>query len=69
MEGSELVGDLAPRPRNHRPDRSCRDDHISATGHLTKRGADFCYRLFDLGKSSIAVTYLMGMTLRTAERH
>src|SRR5437763_3785632 len=34
----------------------------------TKRGVEICYRLFDLGKSPTAVAYLMGMTLRSAER-
>lgn len=34
----------------------------------TKRGAKICYRLFDLGKSPIAVAYPMGMTLRSTER-
>jgi len=69
LAGTELVGDLAPRfPPNHRPDRSYGDDYIPATGHLTKRGVEICYRLFDLGKSPMAVAYLMGMTLRSAER-
>jgi hypothetical protein len=65
LEGTELVGDLDPRfPANHRPDRSYGDDYIPATGHLTKRGGEICY----LGKSPMAVAYLMGMTLRSAER-
>jgi len=69
LRGTELVDDLAPRfPANHRPSRSYGDDYIPATGHLTKRGVEICYRLFDLGKSPIAVAYLMGMTLRSAER-
>jgi len=69
LEGTELVGDLAPRfPANHRPSQSYGDDYVPATGHLTKRGVEICYRLFDLGKSPIAVAYLMGMTLRSAER-
>jgi len=70
LRGTELVGDLSPRfPANHRPDRQgYGDDYIPATGHLTKRGVEICYRLFDLGKSPTAVAYLMGMTLRSAER-
>ena len=55
------------RPITGRP-HSYGDDYIPATGHLTKRGAEICYRLFDLGKSPMAVAYLMGMTLRSAER-
>ncbi|SON56508.1 hypothetical protein HDIA_2967 [Hartmannibacter diazotrophicus] len=69
LRGTELVGDLSPRfPANHRPSYSYGDEYIPATGHLTERGVEICYRLFDLGKSPIAVAYLMGMTLRSAER-
>jgi hypothetical protein len=70
LQGTELVDDLSPRfPANHRPGRQgYGDDYIPATGHLTKRGIEICYRLFDLGKSPIAVAYLLGMTLRSAER-
>jgi hypothetical protein len=69
LRGTELVNDLSPRfPANHRSSRSYRDDYIPATGHLTKRGVEICYRLFDLGKSPVATAYLMGMTLRSAER-
>jgi hypothetical protein len=69
LRGTELVGDLAPRfPANHRPRRSYGDDYVPPTGHLTKRGVEICYRLFDLGKSPMAVAYRMGMTLRSAER-
>lgn len=64
------MDDLSPRfPANHRPGRQgYGEDYIPATGHLTKRGVEICYRLFDLGKSPTAVAYLMGMTLRSAER-
>ena len=70
LKGSKLVDDLSPRfHANHRPGRQgYGDDYIPATGHLTKRGVEICYRLFDLGKSPTAVAYLMGMTLRSAER-
>lgn len=70
LRGTELVDDLSPRfPGNHRPGRQdYGDDYIPATGHLTKRGVEICHRLFDLGKSPMAVAYLMGMTLRSAER-
>lgn len=69
LRGTELVDDLDSRfPRNHRSDRSYGDDYIPATGHLTKRGIEICYRLYDIGKSTLAVAHLMGMTLRSAER-
>jgi hypothetical protein len=70
LRGSELVDDLSPRfPANHRPGRQGHgDDYIPATGQLTRRGVEICYRLFDLGKSQTAVAYIMGMTLRSAER-
>lgn len=68
LRGTELVGDLAPRfPPNHRSSRSYGDDYIPPTGHLTKRGVEICYRLFDLGKSPMAVAYLMGISLRAAD--
>lgn len=64
LSGSELVGDLHPRfPANHYNNGS---DGGPATGHLTKRGVEICYRLFDLGKSALAVSYIMGMSLRAA---
>lgn len=70
LRGTELVDDMSPRfLANHRAGRQGRgDDYVPATGHLTKRGIEICYRLFDLGKSPMAVAYLMGMTLRSVER-
>jgi hypothetical protein len=70
LRSTELVDDMSPRfPANHRRGRrGYGDDYIPATGHLTKRGVEICYRLFDLGKSAMAVAYLMGMTLRSSER-
>ncbi len=67
LRGTELVGDLSPRfPPNHRPSRTYGDDYEPPTGHLTERGVEICYRLFDLGKSPVAVAYLMGVSLRAA---
>ncbi|NHN86211.1 hypothetical protein GOB93_16410 [Acetobacter musti] len=70
LQGTELVEDLSPRfPANHRSSRtSCGDNYMPATGHLTKRGVEICYRLFDMGKTPLAVAYLMGMSLRSAKR-
>lgn len=69
LRGTELVGDLAPGFfLNQRPSQTFRDDYIPPTGHLTPRGAEICFRLYDLGKSPIAAAYLMGITLRSAER-
>lgn len=69
LSDTELVGDLAPDfYYNHRPSRTFRDDYIPPTGHLTARGVEICYRLYDLGKSPLAVAYLMRITLRSAER-
>jgi hypothetical protein len=65
LSDTELVNDLSPRflynfyhNRDEGPD----------SGHLTKRGVEICYRLYDLGKSPIAVAYLMGISLRAAQR-
>jgi len=69
LSHTELIGDLAPDfYYNHRPSRTFGDDYIPPTGHLTARGVEICYRLYDLGKSPIAVAYLMRITLRSAER-
>lgn len=69
LRGTELVGDLSPRhPKNHRDRNYYGDDYLPPTGHLTNRGVEICYRLFDLGKQPIAVAYLMGMSLRAAEK-
>lgn len=70
LTGTGLEGDFHPRhPANHRPGRHIYgDDWEPETGHLTKRGVEICYRLFDLDRSPMAVAWLMGMTLRSAER-
>ncbi|AHG50264.1 hypothetical protein RLEG12_01260 (plasmid) [Rhizobium leguminosarum bv. trifolii CB782] len=35
---------------------------------LTLRGVEFCYRLFDTGRSPMAVAHLMGMSLHAARK-
>ncbi|SRR5258708_98574 len=68
LRRTELVGDLDPRfPANQHAGRSFGDDYVPSSGHLTKRGVEICYRLYDMGKSPIAVAYLMGISLRAAE--
>lgn len=68
LSATELVGDLAPRfPANHRPGSAVDDDYSPPRGHLTARGAEICYRLYDLGKRPIVVAYLMGISMRAAE--
>ena len=39
-----------------------------ANGRLTERGIKVCYRLYDLGKSPMAVALLMQISLRAAKR-
>lgn len=69
LQGTELVGDLHPRfIKNFRWPTSWGDDYAPPSGHLTSRGVEICYRLYDLGKSPLAVAYLMGITLRSAQR-
>lgn len=69
LRGTELIGDLDPRfPTNHRMSQmGYGDDWSPPTGHLTARGVEICYRLFDLGKSQLAVSYLMGISLKAAK--
>jgi len=58
LKGTDLVGDLDPyHPANQ---------HES--GKLTKRGVEICYRLYDLGKSPLAVAYLMHISLKAATK-
>lgn len=53
LKGTGLEGEYAPNhPRNHHEHR-----------RLTMRGAEICYRLFDLGKSEMAVAHLMQLSL------
>jgi hypothetical protein len=35
---------------------------------FTKRGVEACFRLFDLGKSTMAVTHIMGLSLRATRK-
>lgn len=58
VEGTELVGDLHPRHPLNQYDG----------GRLTQRGVEVCYRLFDLGRSPLAVAHMMDLSLR-AVRH
>lgn len=37
-------------------------------GRLTKRGVEICYRLFDIGKSAMAVAHLAGLSLVAARK-
>lgn len=53
LKGAGLEGEYHPgHPRNHFKDE-----------RLTKRGIEICYRLFDLGKSEMAVAHLMRLSL------
>lgn len=53
LESSELVGEHDPfHPLNQYDN-----------GRLTQRGVEICYRLFDMGKSPMAVAHMMRMRL------
>ncbi|MCA1550873.1 hypothetical protein I6F36_29015 [Bradyrhizobium sp. BRP19] len=41
---------------------------IKTTKRLAKRGAEICYRLFDLGKSEMAVAHLMRISLLAVKK-
>ncbi|MBZ9649903.1 hypothetical protein K9B33_20425 [Sphingobium sp. 3R8] len=56
LEGSELVGIFDPRWPDNRYHSGC----------LTPRGVEICYRLFDMGKSAMAVAHLMDLSLASA---
>ena len=56
LDGTEFIEDLHPNfPANK-----------NRNGKLTKRGIEVCYRLFDHGKSPLAVAHLMKLSLRSA---
>ena len=58
LAGVILGGKVQPRdPENQ-----------DESGRLTKRGVEICYRLFDAGKSPLAVAYLMDISLRAARQ-
>lgn len=58
LEGSGLDGELNPRHPLNRYEG----------GRLTKRGVEICYRLFDLGKSNMAVAHLTGLSVISARQ-
>ena len=58
LKGTELRGTSGPQhPLSKYED-----------GRLTKRGVEICYRLFDMGKSAIAVAHLTGLSLTAARK-
>ena len=59
LVGSELTGLFDPSwPENRYNERGC----------LTPRGVETCYRLFDMGKSAMAVAHLMELSLASARK-
>jgi hypothetical protein len=56
IEATELVGDFHPRWPENRYHR----------GRLTPRVVEVCYRLFDMGKSAMAVAHIMELSLSSA---
>jgi hypothetical protein len=58
LKGTGFVDELDPRhPYNTYDDN-----------RLTRRGVEICYRLFDAGKSLMAVAHLMGLSLHAARK-
>jgi hypothetical protein len=58
LDGTGLTDDLHP---NHPLNQY-------ESGNLTARGVDVCYRLFDFGKSPMAVAHLMQISLTAATK-
>jgi hypothetical protein len=58
LDGTGLTGDLHPRHPYNKYE----------SGVLTARGVGVCYRLFDLGRSPVAVAHLMRISLRAAAK-
>ena len=58
LDGTDLTGDFQPyHPANQ-----------YKSGRLTKRGVEICFRLYDLGKSPLAVAHLMQMSYKAATK-
>ncbi len=53
MRGTKYENDWHPQHALNRYDG----------GRLTKRGIEICYRLFDMGKSTMAVAHLSGLSM------
>lgn len=66
LTDTEMQGEL--HPRHHLNKHTSRHECVQNAGRLTNRGVEVCYRLFDMGKSPIAVSYLMGISLRSATK-
>ena len=65
----DLNEELGPPGAECGVDHHPRDpENKYANGRLTERGIRMCYRLYDLGKSPMAVALLMEMSLRAAKR-
>jgi hypothetical protein len=58
LKGTEIKGDRDPQHPLSKYD----------DGRLTKRGVEICYRLFDMGKSSIAVAHLTDLSLSASRK-
>jgi hypothetical protein len=58
LKGTGMDGELSPGHPYNQYD----------SGRLTQRGVEVCYRLFELGKSPLAVAYLMRISLKAAKR-
>jgi hypothetical protein len=58
LKETEFAGEWHPQSRFSRHE----------SGQLTKQGVEICYRLFDLGKSTMAVAHLTGLSLRAARK-
>jgi hypothetical protein len=62
LAGTGLAGDDAP---DHPVMRHCTE---AGFGRLTKRGTEAVYKLFDLGKSPMAVAHLTGLSLAAVRK-
>jgi hypothetical protein len=58
LEATEFSGEWHPQHPNTRYEG----------GRLTKRGIEICYRLFDMGKSNMAVAHITGLSLAAARK-
>lgn len=66
---SKLEEGIDPRhPENFLPPSYIGDEDFYFSNKLSGKGVELCHRFFSSGISNIAISYLMGLTLRSVQR-
>ncbi|MER2095697.1 MAG: hypothetical protein ABS977_02215 [Pseudomonas qingdaonensis] len=66
---SKLERGTDPRhPENFLPPSYVGDEDLYFSNKLSSKGVELCHRFFSSGVSNIAISYIMGLTLRSVQR-